>query len=375
MPRRMRVRLSLLAARGGCSRSLLWSLLPVGSSADPTPGQLQKKIDRNNSLIGGHKARERVLTTDISSQTRRIDTLQSDITRLSDAPAEAADEPRRQARGARRGAAAAAPGARPADAAAGAADRRPPRARGAAGRALQGRSAGRRHRRARVRRLRGPAQPHRVHDQRLQAGREDHGHRRPTRRRTRPRPRRGSTGSRGARSGSRRRSSPSATRCRRCASGSSTAATGSRARARPSSRCCGSSRDRRHELQDDVEELRDAQARIQARLAGFSGPVSAGPVKPGSGGLIWPVNGPITSPFCEARSWESCHPGIDIGVPAGTPIRAAAAGKVVLMQSAGVVRRLRELHLRPARRRAVDVLRAPVALRHVVRRGRVARGR
>ena len=52
--------------------------------------------------------------------------------------------------------------------------------------------------------------------------------------------------------------------------------------------------------------------------------------------MIWPVNGPITSPFCESRAWESCHPGIDIGVPAGTPIRAAKAGKVVLMQSDGV---------------------------------------
>ena len=44
--------------------------------------------------------------------------------------------------------------------------------------------------------------------------------------------------------------------------------------------------------------------------------------------MIWPVNGPITSPFCERRSWESCHPGIDIGVPGGTPIRAADSGTV-----------------------------------------------
>jgi murein DD-endopeptidase MepM/ murein hydrolase activator NlpD len=46
--------------------------------------------------------------------------------------------------------------------------------------------------------------------------------------------------------------------------------------------------------------------------------------------MIWPVNGPITSPFCERRSWESCHPGIDIGVPGGTPIRAALGGRVRL---------------------------------------------
>ena len=84
---------------------------------------------------------------------------------------------------------------------------------------------------------------------------------------------------------------------------------------------------------------------------------------PARGGLIWPVNGPITSPFCESRAWESCHPGIDIGVPAGTPIRAAAAGKVVLMQGDGVLRRLRQLHLHPAHGVALHVLRAPVALR------------
>ena len=48
------------------------------------------------------------------------------------------------------------------------------------------------------------------------------------------------------------------------------------------------------------------------------------------GALIWPVNGPITSPFCERRAWERCHPGIDIGVPTGTPIRAADGGRVAL---------------------------------------------
>jgi murein DD-endopeptidase MepM/ murein hydrolase activator NlpD len=51
---------------------------------------------------------------------------------------------------------------------------------------------------------------------------------------------------------------------------------------------------------------------------------------PSSSGLIWPVNGPITSYFCEQRAWEACHPGIDIGVPAGTPIQAAASGTVTI---------------------------------------------
>lgn len=49
--------------------------------------------------------------------------------------------------------------------------------------------------------------------------------------------------------------------------------------------------------------------------------------------LVWPVRGPVTSKYCERRSWEACHPGIDIGVPSGTPILAAAAGRVSLVQS------------------------------------------
>ena len=91
-------------------------------------------------------------------------------------------------------------------------------------------------------------------------------------------------------------------------------------------------RDSRHHLEGALSGLRREQARIQAALRRAQ---AAGAIRQGSGALIWPVNGPITSPFCEARAWERCHPGIDIGASAGTPIRAAAAGRVVLLQSAG----------------------------------------
>jgi murein DD-endopeptidase MepM/ murein hydrolase activator NlpD len=97
----------------------------------------------------------------------------------------------------------------------------------------------------------------------------------------------------------------------------------------------GSVRAERKQLEGNLSGLKAEQAKIQATLQQAQGSLPAGPIKHGNGSLIWPVNGPITSPFCERRAWESCHPGIDIGVPAGTPIRAAAAGRVALMQSAG----------------------------------------
>lgn len=75
-----------------------------------------------------------------------------------------------------------------------------------------------------------------------------------------------------------------------------------------------------------------ARAQAWARSAP---PVTGG--GPGSGGgvMVWPVRGPISSRFCESRSWEACHPGIDIAVPSGTPILAIGAGRVSVVQSAG----------------------------------------
>lgn len=46
----------------------------------------------------------------------------------------------------------------------------------------------------------------------------------------------------------------------------------------------------------------------------------------GSGQMVWPVQGSITSYF--GWRWGSYHQGIDIGAPAGTPIRAADSGMV-----------------------------------------------
>jgi peptidoglycan DL-endopeptidase CwlO len=85
-------------------------------------------------------------------------------------------------------------------------------------------------------------------------------------------------------------------------------------------------------LDGKVAEL---QGKVAAQLAttGFS-PLPAGPIKGGSGSLIWPVDGPITSGFGgrDIGGGYEYHPGIDIGVPEGTPIRAAQSGTVAFTQ-------------------------------------------
>ena len=75
----------------------------------------------------------------------------------------------------------------------------------------------------------------------------------------------------------------------------------------------------------EATALAAEDARVRGQLAASQG---AGDTTPSSAGLIWPVNGPVTSPF--GYRWGRLHAGIDIGVAYGTPIHAAASGTVVL---------------------------------------------
>ena len=86
--------------------------------------------------------------------------------------------------------------------------------------------------------------------------------------------------------------------------------------------------------QDDLEgDLSDISQKIAEQLAANTGSLPAGPIQGGSGMFIWPVNGSVVSGF--GMRWGRMHEGIDIAVPSGTPIRAAAAGSVSIAGSAG----------------------------------------
>lgn len=90
-------------------------------------------------------------------------------------------------------------------------------------------------------------------------------------------------------------------------------------------------------VQAKIDELEAEKAELEAiiaeeqRQALAAGYVYTG----GSGNYIWPVSGPITygfgyrdDPAISAVGGSTYHEGIDIGVPTGTPVVAAAEGTV-----------------------------------------------
>ena len=332
MRHRMRKLFALVAV---CAVPLaLWALLPLSSAGSATPGQIQRKITRKESQIAGHRAHERVLTTDITALSQRIRGLQSDITRLQT----------RQTRLETNLSA-----------------KRLQLAK------LQGQLRAERLKLARLKARLGAArttlakrlvqiyedgEPDVIAVVLESNGFEDLLERGEFLRRISRQDTRIITAVKTAKAAA----AASATRLsgleRKQAKvtaviaaeaeqvaaikGTEVSRRGVFASARSEkTSALVASRSQRHHLESDVATLRAQQSAIEARLAASSGTAPAGPIRPGSGGLIWPVNGPITSPFCESRPWEACHPGIDIGVPSGTPVRAAASGRVALIESAG----------------------------------------
>jgi murein DD-endopeptidase MepM/ murein hydrolase activator NlpD len=77
--------------------------------------------------------------------------------------------------------------------------------------------------------------------------------------------------------------------------------------------------ERLENLDEDAKVLQDVIKNGTTNYAGAIGTLS-------SSGLIWPVSGPVVSPF--GQRWGRPHEGIDIAISAGNPIHAAASGVV-----------------------------------------------
>lgn len=84
---------------------------------------------------------------------------------------------------------------------------------------------------------------------------------------------------------------------------------------------------------DGVSPGAPTDAEVRKALRQMEASLRAGPVRRGGGDLIWPVRGPVTSPF--GQRWGRLHAGLDIAAATGTPIHAAATGRVILMAPTG----------------------------------------
>lgn len=90
-----------------------------------------------------------------------------------------------------------------------------------------------------------------------------------------------------------------------------------------------------------AERQRAADAARQSGSAGGgSSGGSGGGAPAGSEGFVWPLPGYSAGGGVGPRvhpvyGYRSCHTGVDMGAPSGTPIRSAAAGVVVAVNSGG----------------------------------------
>jgi murein DD-endopeptidase MepM/ murein hydrolase activator NlpD len=93
---------------------------------------------------------------------------------------------------------------------------------------------------------------------------------------------------------------------------------------------------RRNEWEAEAAALAAESARVASLVTAASTPSVASPAppdsdtpapSPDSGGFAWPVQGTVVSPY--GQRWGLLHSGVDIAAPAGTPIVAAASGRVL----------------------------------------------
>jgi murein DD-endopeptidase MepM/ murein hydrolase activator NlpD len=93
-------------------------------------------------------------------------------------------------------------------------------------------------------------------------------------------------------------------------------------------------------LESDHREYAGEAAALAAQSSELTAQIQAAQVSPerspasfaidstqSASGLIWPVSGPVVSPF--GMRWGRMHEGIDISAGSGTPIAAAGAGTVI----------------------------------------------
>jgi murein DD-endopeptidase MepM/ murein hydrolase activator NlpD len=84
--------------------------------------------------------------------------------------------------------------------------------------------------------------------------------------------------------------------------------------------------DLQSQIQEDLAHEKDLEKESRELEAAIRGSLSKSVGSVSTSGFAWPVRGRITSPF--GRRGGGFHPGMDIGMPTGSPIRVAKDGTV-----------------------------------------------